>query len=278
MSKVFDSSLRLVSMLGFLTIVVILGLVLDYLHIIRRPVRLGLGIAALGIVAGIGLTLSAVLPDNQVFGTVFTAANTSQKQVALTFDDGPYPPYTGQVLDILKAENVRATFFLIGQNVDAHPELAARIHAEGHQIGNHTYHHIDLLKADRLRIADELDRTSNAIYAATGQYPAIVRPPHGFRDPVVLEIMAERGLKVVEWSVASRDWVNPGVDAIVQTTLAKVQNGSIVLLHDGDGVAAAASRQQTVDATRKLIKELRAQGYIFVTVDEILHRPEERKP
>ncbi len=273
----FDIKIRLVNMLGLLTIIVLIGLILDYRNVIKRPIRIGMGLAMLGITTGIFLTLSAVLPENQVFGRVFSNKETTQKVVALTFDDGPYPPYTEQLLDVLKEYHVPATFFLVGQNAEKYPELVKRISVEGHQLGNHTYHHIDLLKADRKVIAEEMDRTNRVIMAASGIKPHLMRPPHGFRDPVVMEIMAERGLKVVEWSVMSRDWLNPGVDVIVERTVSKVKNGSIVLLHDGDGVMSQAPRIQSVEATRRIIQILSAQGYKFVTVDEILDKTEDVK-
>jgi polysaccharide deacetylase family sporulation protein PdaB len=271
----FDIKLRLISMLGVLTAVVIIGLALDYLNVLKRPVRLGLWVAILAITGGFFLTLSAVLPENHVFGPVFSEVNTTQKVVALTFDDGPYSPYTEQILDILKEYHVPATFFVIGQNAEKYPELVSRIALEGHQIGNHTYHHVDLLKVNRKTIETEIDRTNKVIAEIVGKSPQVVRPPHGFRDPVVMEAMKERGLKVVDWSVMSRDWTNPGVEAIVERTVSKVQNGSIVLLHDGDGLEAAASRAQTVEATRRIIPQLLEQGYKFVTVDEILDKPED---
>ena len=268
--------LRLISVLGLLTVVVFAGLVCDYLRLGLRPVRLGLGLAILGIVVGIYITLQAVLPGDRFYGPVFTEVKTSQKVVALTFDDGPYPPYTEEILDILKEYKVTATFFVLGKNAEKFPELVRREVAEGHQIGNHTYDHIDLLKEDRKTIADEVDRTNKIILTITGQVPRVMRPPHGFRDAVVMEVMAERGLNVVEWSVASRDWTNPGTDVIVERTVSKVKNGSVILLHDGDGVAQAASREQTVRAARQIIRELLAQGYKFVTVSEILTQTEEK--
>jgi polysaccharide deacetylase family sporulation protein PdaB len=273
----FDLKIRLINMLGLLTIIVIAGLVLDYRNVLKKPMRIGMSLAILGITAGIFLTLSAVLPENDVFGRVFSNTETTQKVVALTFDDGPYPPYTEQVLDVLKEYHVPATFFVVGQNVEKYPELVKRIADEGHQIGNHTYHHIDLLKANRKVIAEEIDNTSKAILSAAGISPHLMRPPHGFRDPVVMEMMAERNLKVVEWSVMSRDWTNPGVDAIVERTVKKVKNGSIILLHDGDGITSQASRIQSVEAARRIIQILSAQGYKFVTVDEILEKTEDVK-
>lgn len=271
----FETKMPLISILAVLTAVVVIGLVLDYLRLLRRPARLGLWLALLGIIAGFVFTLHAVLPGNRFYGPTFSEVKTSQKIVALTFDDGPYPPYTGQILDILREYEVPATFFVIGKNAEKHPDLIRRIAAEGHQLGNHTYNHIDLLKADRREIADEVDRCAKVIRDITGSAPQVVRPPHGFRDAVVLEVMAERGLKVVEWSAMSRDWTNPGAATIVERTVSKVKSGAVILLHDGDGLAAAAPRAQTVEATRRIIEQLTAQGYKFVTVAEILAKTEE---
>ena len=272
-----DMKIRLISMLGVLTVIVLTGLIIDYRKKLRQPVRIGIGLAVLGIVGGVFLTLSAVLPENNVFGKVVFESQTSKKMVALTFDDGPYSPYTEQLLDVLKDYGVPATFFVVGKNVEKYPELVKRIADEGHQLGNHTYNHVDLLKTDRKTMAEEIDRTSRAVKAAAGVTPHVVRPPHGFRDPAVMQLMAERGLTVVEWSVMSRDWTNPGVDVIVDRTVQKVKEGSIVLLHDGDGISSSASRLQSIEATRRIIQTLLDQGYQFVTVDEILAKTEEHK-
>ena len=266
----FEANLRLSSVLGLLTVVVVISLLLDYCRLLRRPARSGLWLAILCIMAGLGLTLQAVLPGNHFYGPVFIEAATQEKIVALTFDDGPYPPYTQQVLNVLKENGVPATFFVVGKNVERYPELVKRIVAEGHQLGNHTYSHPDLLKLDRGQIAAEVDKTQRLLFEITGRVPDIMRPPHGFRDAVVMEVMAERNLKVVEWSVMCRDWVNPGVETITRRVVSKVKSGSIILLHDGDGVDSTASRAQTVEATRRIIHELKSQDYRFVTVDEIL--------
>lgn len=266
----FESNMRLTSILGLLTVVVVISLLLDYCRLLRRPARIGLWLAILCILAGFVLTLQAVLPDNHFYGPVFNEAETSQRVVALTFDDGPYPPYTQQILGVLRENGVPATFFLIGKNAEKHPEIVRQIASAGHQIGNHSYSHLDLLKLERTQIAAEVDKTQQVLAAITGQSPYIVRPPHGFRDAVVMDVMAERKLQVVEWSVMCRDWTNPGVEIITSRAVSKVKSGSIILLHDGDGLASSASRVQTVEATRRIIRELQSQGYRFVTVDEIL--------
>ncbi|KYZ76313.1 polysaccharide deacetylase [Anaerosporomusa subterranea] len=266
----FETNLRLTSILGLLTVVVVISLFLDYCRLLRRPARIGLWLAILCILAGFALTLQAVLPGNHFYGPVFSEAATQERVVALTFDDGPYPPYTQQTLAVLKENGVPATFFLVGKNAEKHPELVAQIVAEGHQIGNHTYSHTDLLKLDRAQVAAEVDKTQQILATITGHAPEVVRPPHGFRDAVIMDVMAERNLTVVEWSVMCRDWVNPGVEAIASRAVSKVKSGSIILLHDGDGVAANASRAQTIEATRRIIHELKSQGYRFVTVNEIL--------
>lgn len=270
-----DLSLRLITMLGLLTALVITGLVLDYLHILRRPVRIGFWGALVGIGIGSILTYNALLPDNHFYGKVFTGIKTDQKVIALTFDDGPYPPYTNQILDILREYQIPATFFLIGQNAEKHPELVRQIAAEGHQLGNHTYQHVDLLTVGRKKSEEEIDRTNRIVEDITGIKMSIIRPPHGFRDPLVMEVMAEKQLEVVEWSVMARDWTNPGVDTIVNRVVSRVQNGSIILLHDGDGIASQASRAQTVEATRHIILALAAKGYKFVTVSEIVKKQED---
>lgn len=265
----WDLKLRLVNMLGLITLVVVAALLIDYFRLLRRPTRLGVTVALCGLVVGGALTLTAVLPDNEILGPVVFRGDGGEKLVALTFDDGPYPPYTGEVLDLLAEFRVPATFFVVGENADRHPELLKRMAREGHQVGSHTYHHVDLLKLNARELAAEMDQTSWAIQSITGHAPTAMRPPHGFRDPAILAAMKERNLKVVEWSVMSRDWTNPGVETIVERTLSKVKNGSIILLHDGDGLEAKASRAQSVAAARIIIERLQEEGYRFVTVDEL---------
>jgi peptidoglycan/xylan/chitin deacetylase (PgdA/CDA1 family) len=170
----------------------------------------------------------------------------------------------------LQEKNIKATFVIVGQNAARHPEIVKRTFNEGHQLGNHTYTHKDLLKANPETIASEIDRTNKIIYDLTGHQTHIARPPHGFRDAVVLDIMAAKNLKVVNWSVSARDWTSPDAEIIANRIINNIKNGSIILLHDGDSTDTSQSRKQTVKAVEKIIDELLLQGYRFVTIDEIL--------
>lgn len=266
-----DIPLRLTTLLAIATVLVLTALILDYLHILRRPWRPALILAIAIILWGTYLTLNAVLPTSSFYGPVIYQGSQSDKVVALTFDDGPNLPYTFQILDILAKYNIKATFFLIGQNAEKYPEAAKAIAQKGHQIGSHTYTHSDLLKLDEAQIAAEMTKSVEVIGNATGTRLKLLRPPHGFRDPLVLQLAKEQKLDIVQWSVMAEDWKKPGVEVIADRVLSKARNGSIVLLHDGDG-AIGGDRSQTVAATEIIIRKLGQQGFRFVTVDEILDR------
>jgi len=265
-----DYKLRLVSILIVLTVLVIGCLVLDYFHLRRRLWRPGLYLGILGIAGAVFLTSNAVLPTSLFYGAVVYQGPSVEKLVALTYDDGPNPPYTLQILDILDKYSVKATFFLVGENVRTYPEVARTIVQRGHQVGNHTFHHEDLLKLNRTQMDKEIDATTDLIEAATGVSPKVFRPPHGFRDPVVLEQAKERNLRVVQWSVMPRDWKKPGAEVIAERVVRQVHNGAIILMHDGDGLNHGGDRSQSVTATELVIQRLQQQGYRFVTIDELL--------
>jgi len=213
---------------------------------------------------------NAVLPTSLFYGAVVYQGPSAEKLVALTYDDGPNPPYTLQILDILDKYSVKATFFLVGKNVATYPEVARTIVQRGHQVGNHTFHHEDLLKLNRTQMDKEIDDTADIIKVTTGVSPKVFRPPHGFRDPVVLEQAKARNLRVIQWSVMPRDWKKPGAKVIAERVVSRVSNGSIILLHDGDGLNHGGDRSQSVTATELIIQRLQQQGYRFVTIDELL--------
>ena len=198
-------------------------------------------------------------------GVIYWHGRLDRRAVALTFDDGPSVPYTEELLAILDAHRVKATFFMIGRNVEQHPAVAKAVADAGHVIGNHTYSHPNLELERESYVGAELARAETAIVAATGQRPHLFRPPYGDEDRFTLHESRQLGYVAVEWSVNSKDYRMPGTDAIVANVLAHVHNGAIILFHDGGG-----DRSQTVEAIARLIPELRRRGYELVTIPELL--------
>uniref|UniRef100_UPI0014043799 polysaccharide deacetylase family protein n=1 Tax=Methylobacterium segetis TaxID=2488750 RepID=UPI0014043799 len=186
------------------------------------------------------------------------------KKIALTFDDGPDPTWTPQVLAVLKAEGVKATFFELGEMVNAYPEQSRAVLADGHQLANHTFDHQDLALLSDAQIQTEIQNTQNAIFNTTGTRPVYLRPPYGSIDQQAETIIERDGLKTVLWTVDPEDWNTPGTNTIIQRVMSQASDNGIILMHDGGG-----NRSQTVDALDNIIDGLRAQGYEFVTLDKV---------
>ncbi|GGA32855.1 hypothetical protein GCM10007416_01880 [Kroppenstedtia guangzhouensis] len=193
---------------------------------------------------------------------------TEKKQVALTFDDGPDRTYTPRVLDILKREQIPATFFVVGKEVNRNGEVAQRIVSEGHVIANHTWSHLYLPGLPDKRVQGELNRTVQAVQQATGKKMSLMRPPYGAVKGKE-ERITHTGHRIINWDVDTRDW-KPGRTS--QQILSAVKKhtvpGSIVLMHSGGG-----NRSATVQALPEIIHYLKQQGYEFVTVDQMLDVP-----
>nr|WP_294658038.1 polysaccharide deacetylase family protein [uncultured Blautia sp.] len=180
-------------------------------------------------------------------------------KVALTFDDGPSPKYTPLLLDGLKERNVQATFFLLGKNVKENQKLVQRMQAEGHLLGNHTYNHVQLNKIPETTARQEILKTNNEIYEATGNYPEYMRPPYGAWKKN-MELCVE--MLPVFWDIDTLDWKSQNVDAILKAAGEEPEDGSIILMHD--------EYQTSVEAALLLIDRLKEKGYEFVTVDELI--------
>ena len=192
--------------------------------------------------------------------------SSQKKVVALTFDDGPSPNITPQVLDILKKNNIKATFFLIGRNLKQFPKIGQQIVADGHTVGNHTWHHWRHLMMD-FTAAHEIEDTAALIYEVTGVKTSLFRPPNGFLNNGLADYALKQKEAVVLWSVDSGDWrgSRASVDGLVNRVVEGVKPGGIVLMHDGGG-----DRSRTVQALPKIIEELTRRGYEFVSVPELL--------
>ncbi|MBU4556897.1 MAG: polysaccharide deacetylase family protein [Actinobacteria bacterium] len=195
----------------------------------------------------------------------FSPSNGS-KVVALTFDDGPWPRYTEEVLAVLAKEQVKATFFMVGRQVYRYPTLVKRIRDEGHALGNHTQGHAYLSKATPEAVRAQIADGQTAIQKTAGVKAGWFRPPGGIMTPIVGREVSRYGLRVAMWTVDPQDWRRPPVTAIVQRVITSVKPGAVVLMHDGGG-----ERANTVEALGPIIRELKKQGYTFVTLDELAH-------
>ncbi|HEX4046982.1 MAG TPA: polysaccharide deacetylase family protein [Elusimicrobiota bacterium] len=235
-------------------------------HLFRSSIAAaGLAVATVGVLAyGLGAPSATLLGPALVRDAVRPGA---PPEVALTFDDGPSVPYTGQVLDILSKNHIHATFFLCGANAERYPDLVRRIQAEGHEIGNHTYSHPWLYLMERGKIAAEIDRTQDILQRITGRRPRYFRPPYGVRWFSLWPILAERGLTMVMWSIRGYDG-RYGADGIARTTLDQLQPGGIILLHDGFEThkPSEVDRSNTVRALPAIISGIRRAGYKFVPI------------
>lgn len=199
---------------------------------------------------------------------VFYIAHTNKKQVALTFDDGPDITFTPEILDILKQNNIRATFFIVGARAKAHPEMIKRIEHDGHAIGNHSWDHPDLDKLSNNDVTSEIQRTDNTLFYLLGYHPTFVRPPYGAADLRVIKSIGLMGCKIIDWSVDTRDWAGTPPAKILLNVRSEIHPGAIILQHCAGGKGENLSN--TVTALPQIIKELRSQGYQFVTVPELL--------
>ena len=187
--------------------------------------------------------------------------------VALTFDDGPHPQYTLELLSVLEQHQIQATFFWLGACVDRAPEVAKAVHERGHWLGLHGYNHRSFPTLPDVELREELQRTQAAIATACNISPANlldVRPPNGLFTPKTLSLLSEWNYRPVMWSVVPEDWVSPGVPIVVKRVLQQVRNGSIIVLHDG-----YVGGKDVAEIANQLIPLLQDQGYQFVSIDHL---------
>jgi peptidoglycan/xylan/chitin deacetylase (PgdA/CDA1 family) len=207
---------------------------------------------------------------SQFQGTTIRDAklDSQHKAIALTFDDGPWPTATPQILDILKENNIKATFFWVGRYLQTYPEIGKQVAAAGHAIGNHTWNH-EYLKYNEDGAAREIDRTSSLIEELTGVQTSMFRPPGGILNNGLAAYAQKKNYAVVMWSADSFDW-RTLTESLTENVMRQAKSGGIVLMHDGGG-----NRARTVKALPDIIARLRNEGYIFVTVPELLQMQEQ---
>jgi len=240
----------------------------------RRSRRLLMGIPLLPALAvAAGCTYLAINPSSQVYGRIVLHGSRTDKEVALTFDDGPNEPYTSEILAILRRYGVKATFFEVGQNVEVYPGATERLVADGQVIGNHAYDHSRLATAFDLRYR-ELDQAQAVFEAIAGVAPTLFRPPAGIHTPWQMRTVKGQRMIAVNWDSEGLDWQKDATaETITKRVLHGTQPGSIILLHDGDETAHGADRSQTVKALPAIIEGLQRRGYTFVTVPQMLNVP-----
>ena len=193
----------------------------------------------------------------------FSSVHTDGPYIAMTFDDGPSATLTPKLLDLLAARHIKATFFVIGENVAEHPEIVARAAREGHEIGNHSWSHPNLGKTSDQSVRSQLQRTDDAIKNATGKRPTLMRPPYGsITDREKHWIHDEFGYQIILWDVDPYDWKRPGPAVVRNRILKETQPGSIVLSHD--------IHPGTIEAMPSTLDALEAKGFKFVTVSELI--------
>lgn len=209
----------------------------------------------------LGLSLSGRIHpiDPAASGGARSQTSGEHPVLALTFDDGPHPVYTPQLLDGLKKRNVRASFFLMGKNIAGNEAIVRRMYEDGHLIGNHTFDHVQLNRLSESEACSQITKTSNAIYEITGQYPAYVRPPFGeWREGLDCTVT----MLPVFWDVDPLDWNTKNADQVVEKVVGSAADGDIILMHD--------SYASSVQAALRIVDILSDEGYDLVTVDRLL--------
>ena len=196
---------------------------------------------------------------------VIREGDRDSMKIALTFDDGPHPYRTNEVLDLLERYHVRATFFVVGENVSYYPEPFKRAVALGHEIGNHTYHHTLLSETCESTITEEIRKTDEIIFQTAGIHPKLFRPPEGAYGECALNTAQSMNYRMILWTADTRDWERPPAQTIVETVMANVKGGSILLFHD-----YMHKNAQTMKALDTLIPKLLEKGFEFVTVSELI--------
>ncbi len=197
---------------------------------------------------------------------VYGCASNDEMKIALTFDDGPHPRVTHQILDVLSKYGVKATFFMVGENVKNYPDTAKRVAREGHEIGNHTYTHPHIKNMNENELLTEMAKCDKAIKEVAGvESVKLFRPPEGVIDSAVKAISSEKGYSIILWRIDTRDWAGTSVAEIKSNIDKNVETGDIILMHD-----YISKKCHTVEALNVIIPMLLEKGYEFVTVSELI--------
>ena len=229
---------------------------------VRKKTTVAIVAAVIVLAWGLNMAVGGVGPADAV-RCITDVMNEDEEmdthKIAITFDDGPHPYYTEQLLDGLKERGAKASFFVMGKQAEEYPELVLRMYEEGHLVGNHTYSHVQLGENNREAFKAELIKTNELLSEITGEEPQYVRPPYGSWDK---SFETELMMIPVLWTIDPMDWCSSDVNGIVRKVTRKAQENAVILMHD--------EYKSTVTAALEIVDILQKQGYEFVTVDEIL--------
>ncbi|MFA6002395.1 MAG: polysaccharide deacetylase family protein [Thermoleophilia bacterium] len=224
-----------------------------------------------GIATDFLLLVSFLVPNFPLTGRVFHRGRPGGNLIALTFDDGPRPPFTEAILDTLKRESIPATFFVLGENARRWPEAVRRMEHEGHRVANHGFDHGILMFAGAAEALGQVDKTEAILLDAGVTEPCrLFRAPHGWLSPVAHRALTSHGYRIAGWTKGVWDTANPGVETIVSRTDDVLRPGSVLLFHDGWSGAGEEDRSQTVAALSEIIRLARERGLKFVTLEEMM--------
>ncbi|MBQ7474831.1 MAG: polysaccharide deacetylase family protein [Clostridia bacterium] len=212
----------------------------------------------------LALVLVSFAVRGEEYGRVFSKADDAPGKIALTFDDGPHPRLTEEILDVLSEYGVKATFFVVGENAEKYPLIVEREVREGHEIGNHTFSHRNVKTGSSGKIKKEITATEDAVFEAIEYRPRLFRPPEGKLGATAKRIAAELGYTVVLWSVDTEDWRHRSAGEIEKAALS-AGDGDVILCHD-----FISGGSNTAEALRRFIPKMLAEGYVFVTVSELI--------
>jgi peptidoglycan/xylan/chitin deacetylase (PgdA/CDA1 family) len=232
-----------------------------------------LWVAATVVLGGAVVAYLVTSPRTQLVVPTIYRGPATEARIAFTFDDGPDPGFTAQILDVLREFGAKATFFVVGRCADAHPELLVRTAREGHLIGSHTYSHANTFHVwPPRRMAADIARGIETIERVVGTRPRYFRPPQGLRVPPLREALASLAepLSCVTWTVRGLDTVSRSAVAIVARVERRLEAGAIVALHDGSSLGGYRDRSATIEALRALLRMCRERGLTCVRLDELL--------
>ena len=209
-------------------------------------------------------------PRSQLYGRTFIGVDPKSRLLALTYDDGPNAKCTPALLHVLAKHDVRATFFMMGSHAAQHPDIARAVAAAGHDIGNHTQTHPNLIFCSPTQVISQLDECHRVLTDVVGEHAKLFRPPFGGRRPDVLRSARNKGYIPVMWSVTAYDWKPVPPEKVEAHVTRQVRGGDVILMHDGGHLSPDADRSATVVATDRLIARFKTEGYTFVSVSEMI--------